>query len=156
MERDSQRQVGVNEALLRNVNEAIERGHWPGEEAPIAFRVNPDVAAETHPYIATGMREHKFGVPIAEAGRLYGLASANRALRVRGVSVHIGSQITRPEPFADALARVAALVRQLRLAGHEISFVDAGGGLGISYGQDGTDPESRGRGPGLRDVLRRQ
>jgi len=101
--------------------------------ARIAFRVNPDVPAETHPYISTGLREHKFGVPITEATRLYMQAAKSEWLQVAGVSVHIGSQITEPKPFAAAMERVANLVLDLRALGHRIKYVDAGGGLGISY-----------------------
>jgi diaminopimelate decarboxylase len=101
--------------------------------APVALRVNPDVAAETHPYISTGLHKHKFGVPIGNARALYAKAAREKYLAVRGVSVHIGSQITDPAPFAEAMARVADLVRELRSDGHNIEFVDAGGGLGISY-----------------------
>jgi diaminopimelate decarboxylase len=101
--------------------------------APLAFRVNPDVPADTHPYIATGLHQHKFGVPIVEAARLYDDASRNKHLRIAGVSVHIGSQITELQPFAEAMERVAELVRQLRAQGHAIRYVDAGGGLGIDY-----------------------
>jgi diaminopimelate decarboxylase len=101
--------------------------------ASIALRVNPDVAADTHPYISTGLRKHKFGVPIRDARALYAKASGARYLRVAGVSVHIGSQITDVAPFGEAVARVAALVRTLRADGHDIRYVDAGGGLGISY-----------------------
>jgi diaminopimelate decarboxylase len=108
------------------------------KQARIALRVNPDVPAETHPYIATGLHQHKFGVPIAEARKLYASASAARYLRVAGVSMHIGSQITSPEPFAEAMARVAELVRQLRDDRHSIDCVDAGGGLGIWY--EGAEP----------------
>ena len=103
--------------------------------APIALRVNPDVAAETHPYISTGLHKHKFGVPISEARALYAKASGVRYLRVRGVSVHIGSQITDAGPFGEAMSRVAELVRELRRDSHKIDYVDAGGGLGISYDQ---------------------
>jgi diaminopimelate decarboxylase len=103
------------------------------QTAPLALRVNPDVAAETHPYISTGLHKHKFGVPIGNARALYGKAAREKYLAVRGVSVHIGSQITDPAPFAEAMARVADLVRDLRSDGHDIEFVDAGGGLGISY-----------------------
>lgn len=102
-------------------------------QAPFALRVNPDVAAETHPYIATGLHKHKFGVPIREAQQLYAKASGARYLSVRGVSVHIGSQITDVDPFGEALGRVAELVTQLRNDGHRIDYVDAGGGLGIAY-----------------------
>jgi diaminopimelate decarboxylase len=103
------------------------------EKARIALRVNPDVPANTHPYISTGLRAHKFGVPIGDARRLYTLASATGYLRVVGVSVHIGSQIMDMQPFTAAMERVADLVRELRSDGHEIKYVDAGGGLGIAY-----------------------
>jgi len=103
------------------------------KSAPVALRVNPDVAAETHPYISTGLHKHKFGVPIASARSLYAQAAKERYLRACGVSVHIGSQITDATPFGEAMSRVAELVRQLRGDGHKIDFVDAGGGLGISY-----------------------
>ena len=102
-------------------------------QAPVALRVNPDVAAETHPYISTGLHKHKFGVPLGDAKSLYAKASSARYLRVSGVSVHIGSQITDVAPFGEAMARLAELVRELRSDGHRIDYVDAGGGLGISY-----------------------
>ena len=110
------------------------------KRAPIALRVNPDVSTNTHPYISTGLHQHKFGVPVGEARALYAQASGMRHLKVAGVSVHIGSQITDVEPFAETMERVAALVRALREDGHEIDYVDAGGGLGISYEQ-ATQPE---------------
>ncbi len=103
------------------------------KKARIAFRVNPDVSAETHPYISTGLHQHKFGVPIDAAERLYSQAARENWLEVAGVSVHIGSQITSVEPFAEAMERVAELVRRLLGAGQNIRFVDAGGGLGIRY-----------------------
>lgn len=102
-------------------------------DAGIALRVNPDVPAKTHPYISTGLQQHKFGVPIREARRLYAEAARIPRLKVRGVSVHIGSQIADAEPFALAIARVADLVRDLRSDGQQIEYVDAGGGLGIAY-----------------------
>lgn len=101
--------------------------------AHVALRVNPDVAADTHPYISTGLRKHKFGVPISKAPELYAKAAEARHLKVAGVSVHIGSQITDVAPFAEAVARVADLVRDLRSDGHTIDYVDTGGGLGIDY-----------------------
>jgi len=104
--------------------------------ARFAVRVNPDVAAETHPYISTGLHEHKFGVPMREAPALYRLGSDSRYLRAAGVSVHIGSQITDVGPFREAMQRVASLVKALRRDGHEIRYVDAGGGLGISYAKN--------------------
>ena len=101
--------------------------------APVALRVNPDVAAQTHPYISTGLHKHKFGVPIGDARALYAKASGAPYLTVRGVSVHIGSQITDVAPFGEAMTRIAELVRELRGDGHRIDFIDAGGGLGIAY-----------------------
>jgi diaminopimelate decarboxylase len=101
--------------------------------ARIALRVNPDVPAETHPYISTGLHQHKFGIPIEQARGLYEKAAASRFLSIQGVSVHIGSQITDMTPFADTMKRVADLVRSLRKTGHAVKYVDAGGGLGITY-----------------------
>lgn len=101
--------------------------------ARIAWRVNPDVPAETHPYISTGLRKHKFGVPIGEARELYAVAAGSKYLEVAGVSVHIGSQITQLAPFRASMERVAQLVRQLQNDRHKIQYVDAGGGLGINY-----------------------
>jgi diaminopimelate decarboxylase len=102
-------------------------------KARIAFRVNPDVPAETHPYISTGLHKHKFGVPIGEARELYARAASLRYLQIAGISVHIGSQITDFAPFGIAMERVADLVQQLRSDGHTVKYVDAGGGLGIDY-----------------------
>ena len=103
------------------------------QKARIALRVNPDVPANTHPYISTGLHQHKFGIPLSEARKLYAQASGTRYFRIEGVSVHIGSQITDVQPFAMAMERVAELVRVLQADGHRIRYVDAGGGLGISY-----------------------
>ncbi len=101
--------------------------------ARIALRVNPDVHAGTHPYISTGLRKHKFGISVDEARALYKRAAAKKSLEVTGVSCHIGSQITDIAPFAEAVARLADLVRRLRADGVNIRYLDAGGGLGISY-----------------------
>ncbi len=106
--------------------------------ASVALRVNPDVPAETHPYISTGLREHKFGVPISAARELYRQAARQRYLKVAGVSLHIGSQINDLAPFRLAMERVVELIVQLAGDGHDIHFVDAGGGLGISY--DSAEP----------------
>jgi diaminopimelate decarboxylase len=108
-------------------------------KARFALRVNPDVFAETHPYISTGLREHKFGIDIRQALRIYKRAAGNRWLEAHGVSVHIGSQIRSADPFGAAMERVNKLVRQLRSAGIAISVVDAGGGLGIDYHDGGFD-----------------
>ena len=111
-----------------------ERAAKLKKKARFALRVNPDVFAETHPYISTGLREHKFGVDISIARRVYREALKSKWLDAAGVSVHIGSQIRSVEPFGAALDRVAALVRDLKKDGHNIRYVDAGGGLGIDYG----------------------
>ncbi len=103
------------------------------KKARIALRVNPDVPAETHPYISTGLHQHKFGIPIEEARRLYARAAEMKSLEIAGVSVHIGSQITDVKPFAATMERVAELTRALRADGHAIKYIDAGGGLGIAY-----------------------
>jgi diaminopimelate decarboxylase len=103
------------------------------KKARIALRVNPDVPAKTHPYISTGLYQHKFGIPIEEARSLYAQASEMKSLEIAGVSVHIGSQITDVKPFAATMERVAELTRALRADGRAIKYVDAGGGLGIAY-----------------------
>jgi diaminopimelate decarboxylase len=102
-------------------------------KARFALRVNPDVFADTHPYISTGLREHKFGIDIRQALRIYKKVSRSRWLEAHGVSVHIGSQIRSAEPFGKAMARVSRLVGQLRREGITIDAIDAGGGLGIDY-----------------------
>jgi diaminopimelate decarboxylase len=104
-----------------------------GKRARIALRVNPDVSAETHPYISTGLSAHKFGIGIKLARAVYARAAAMPSIETTGVSVHIGSQIRQVDPFAEALARTLALVSELRGDGHNIRYVDAGGGLGIEY-----------------------
>jgi diaminopimelate decarboxylase len=114
-----------------------------GEVADVSFRVNPDVDPKTHPYISTGLRTSKFGVPIAEAMEAYAEAKALEHVRVRGVDCHIGSQLVDVQPFADALARVRGLVADLRDAGHGIDVIDVGGGLGVSYsGETPPSPEA--------------
>ena len=102
-------------------------------KARFALRVNPDVFAETHPYISTGLREHKFGIDIRRALAIYKSAAGNRWLEPHGVSVHIGSQIRSTDPFGAAMERVSKLVRQLKREGIALQAVDAGGGLGIDY-----------------------
>ncbi len=110
-----------------------------GKRAPISFRVNPDVDARTHPYIATGLNENKFGVPIEEAPALYRQAAGMEHVEVHGVDCHIGSQQTSLEPFADALDRVLGLVDALEKIGIPIRHLNVGGGLGIRY-KDETPP----------------
>jgi diaminopimelate decarboxylase len=119
-----------------------ERARKRKVRARVAVRVNPDVLAETHPYISTGLREHKFGIDIKLARSVYQLAKRSRFLDPVGISVHIGSQIQTAEPFGAALEAVANLIRELETDGIGIKFVDAGGGLGIDYlpGSSAFDP----------------
>ena len=125
--------------MLFNVESASEmellaaRATHLRKSASFAVRVNPDVATETHPYISTGLHQHKFGVPWRDAAALYRRGAENRYLKPAGVSVHIGSQIADVAPFGEAMERVASLASSLRADGHDIRFVDAGGGLGIQY-----------------------
>jgi diaminopimelate decarboxylase len=121
-----------------------ERASKLRKQARIALRVNPDVFAETHPYISTGLREHKFGIDIREARTVYKTAAKQKYLDPCGVSVHIGSQIRSADPFGAAAERVAKLVRDLRADGLPISSVDVGGGLGIEYHADHSfNPEEK-------------
>ncbi|MDA7423513.1 diaminopimelate decarboxylase [Thalassococcus lentus] len=111
-----------------------------GVLAPITIRVNPDVDAKTHAKIATGKSENKFGIPIAKARAVYAEAARLRGLKVIGIDVHIGSQLTQLEPFELAYQKVAELTEQLRADGHEISRLDLGGGLGIPYARSNEAP----------------
>ena len=110
--------------------------------APVSIRVNPDVNPQTHPYISTGLRESKFGVPIAQAVDLYQTVADAPHLRVHGVDCHIGSQVTSLGPYEDAIRRVLALVDELAARRIEITSFNAGGGLGIRY-QDEQPPEPK-------------
>ena len=110
-----------------------------GKIAPVSLRVNPDVDAKTHPYIATGLKENKFGVPFEDALRLYRAAAGMPNLRVHGIDCHIGSQLTEIPPFVAALQKLLGLVDQLAADGIQISHIDIGGGLGIRY-RDETPP----------------
>jgi diaminopimelate decarboxylase len=104
-----------------------------GRRAPVSLRVNPDVDAGTHPYISTGLRSNKFGVPMEEAARLFQRAARMPSLEVVGVDCHIGSQLTDPAPLLDALDRVLGLVDHLAASGLRIRHVDMGGGYGVRY-----------------------
>jgi diaminopimelate decarboxylase len=104
-----------------------------GKQASIALRVNPDVDAATHPYISTGLREHKFGIDIAEVEQVYERARALPGLILEGVSCHIGSQLLDPAPLVEAALRMLALVDRLRERGFPIRYFDLGGGLGVPY-----------------------
>lgn len=110
-----------------------------GRRAPVSLRVNPDVDPKTHPYISTGLKGNKFGIPYAEAVALYRKAASLPHLEVVGLDCHIGSQITEVSPFADALDKVLALLDALTREGIVIQHLDLGGGLGIRY-RDETPP----------------
>jgi diaminopimelate decarboxylase len=111
-----------------------------GRAADISIRVNPDIDPKTHAKIATGKAENKFGIPISRARDVYARAAKLDGIRVVGVDMHIGSQITELDPFSDAFALLADFVRVLRADGHVIRHVDLGGGLGIPYREDNEPP----------------
>lgn len=111
-----------------------------GVVAPVTVRVNPDVDAKTHEKIATGKSENKFGIPIARAVEVYAEIATLPGLRVVGIDVHIGSQLTDLEPFRQAYRKVAGLTETLRAEGHRIDRLDLGGGLGIPYERSNTAP----------------
>jgi diaminopimelate decarboxylase len=115
-----------------------------GRAADISIRVNPDIDPKTHAKIATGKAENKFGIPISRAREVYARAAKLKGVRVTGVDMHIGSQITALEPFSDAFALLADFVRELRTDGHVIRHVDLGGGLGIPYREDNEPPPDPG------------
>ena len=111
-----------------------------GLEAPVSLRINPDVDAGTHAKISTGKKQDKFGIPWDDAHAIYALAASLPGIRITGIDMHIGSQITDLGPFDRAFARLGELVRSLRNEGHSIEHVDLGGGLGIPYRRDNTPP----------------
>ncbi|MCH2165834.1 MAG: diaminopimelate decarboxylase [Marinovum sp.] len=111
-----------------------------GMEAPVTIRVNPDVDARTHAKIATGKSENKFGIPISRAREVYAMAAALPGIRVIGIDVHIGSQLTDLAPFEAAYKKVADLTEMLRSEGHDIQRLDLGGGLGIPYTRSNEAP----------------
>ena len=121
---------------LTRINNVAEKA---GIKAPVSIRVNPDVDAQTHPYISTGLKENKFGIAIDEARAVYQSAKTMSYLDIVGVDCHIGSQLTSVSPFVDALKRVLALIDDLAADGINIEHLDIGGGLGIHY-QDETPP----------------
>ncbi len=121
-----------------NCSSSIAAGK--GRVANISVRVNPDVDPKTHAKIATGKAENKFGIPISRAREVYARAAKLPGVKVTGVDMHIGSQITELQPFNDAFALLSEFVRTLRADGHVISHVDLGGGLGIPYREDNDPP----------------
>jgi diaminopimelate decarboxylase len=108
--------------------------------APVALRVNPDIDPETHPYISTGLKKHKFGIPIEDALEYYRAAGKMKNIKVIGIHKHIGSQLTKVSPFVDALKKVLALMDELKAQGLTLSYLDMGGGLGITYNNE-TPPQ---------------
>jgi diaminopimelate decarboxylase len=128
-----------SEAELRRLD-AVARSL--GRRAPVSLRVNPDIDAQTHPYIATGLAENKFGIAYDEAPRLYREAASLAGIEVKGIDVHIGSQITELDPFVEALDKVLEFVDTLDATGVPLRHIDVGGGLGIRY-RDEQPPEVR-------------
>jgi diaminopimelate decarboxylase len=110
-----------------------------GQRAVCTLRINPDVDARTHAKISTGKSDNKFGVPISDAADIYARLSQLSGLHLRGVALHIGSQLLTLDPLEEAFAKVGALVADLRAAGHDVTHVDLGGGLGVRY-KEGDDP----------------
>lgn len=138
-----------SESELERISEVASR---LGKYAPISIRVNPDVDAQTHPYISTGLKENKFGIAIENALDVYQAAAQLPGLDVVGVDCHIGSQLTSVEPFVDALYRVLALIDRLAELNIQIKHLDIGGGLGIRY-KDETPPSPAEYAAAMRDVL---
>ena len=122
-----------------------------GKRAPVSFRVNPDVDPKTHPYISTGLKQNKFGIPIGRAPDLYRHAASMPGIEVVGVDCHIGSQLIDLSPIADALDRVLALVDRLATDGIRLKHIDIGGGVGIRY-RDETPPDMA----GYRHILQKR
>lgn len=122
---------------LERLNGVAER---LGKVAPVSLRVNPDVDAGTHPYISTGLKDNKFGIPVDDALEVYELAASLPHVKVVGLDCHIGSQLTETAPFLDALERLLVLMERLRERGIEIEHLDLGGGLGVPY-RDETPPQ---------------
>ncbi len=134
---------------LSRINEVAAR---LGKQAPVSIRVNPDVDAQTHPYISTGLKENKFGIDIEQARAVYQSAKDMANLSVVGVDCHIGSQLTSVSPFVDALKRVLALIDELAQDGIVIKHLDIGGGLGIHY-RDETPPSPAEYAAALKPLL---
>lgn len=119
-----------SEAELERINQVAGQ---LGKKAPISLRVNPDIDAGTHPYISTGLKENKFGIPIEKAADVYAYAAGLEHLEIHGIDCHIGSQLTELAPFAEALSRSLKLVDTLAANGIQLRHIDIGGGVGIRY-----------------------
>lgn len=144
--REEMRQALAAGIYCFNVESASELEHLNatagemGKRAPIALRVNPDVDPKTHPYISTGLKSAKFGVPFDTAIELYRRARDLPHLEIRGIACHIGSQLLDPQPAADAAARVIGLVNRLGADGIQFAHIDLGGGMGIRYRDEAALP----------------
>jgi diaminopimelate decarboxylase len=126
-----------SEAELERVDAVARRS---GKRAPVAFRVNPDIDAKTHPYISTGLRENKFGVAHADAERLYLAASKMPGIELAGIGCHIGSLLADAAPYAAAAQRLGELVDRLETRGIRLQHIDVGGGIGIRYQDESPQP----------------
>ncbi len=135
-----------NVESLEELNLIDQRAGAMGKKAPVGIRVNPDVDPKTHPYISTGLKKNKFGIGAQEALDAYRAAYRLTNVEVIGIDCHIGSQITDPSPFEDAMKNIASLVASLKEIGMGIRFVDVGGGLGITYRDESP--------PGLKDYAK--
>ena len=132
-------QEGIRCFNVESISELLRINKVASElnrKAPVSIRVNPDVDAQTHPYISTGLKENKFGIAIDEAEEAYLQAKEMAHINIIGVDCHIGSQLTSVEPFVDALHRVLALIDRLTELGIHLSHIDIGGGLGITYKEE--------------------
>ncbi|NOX21452.1 MAG: diaminopimelate decarboxylase [Nitrospirae bacterium] len=141
--RDDEIEYALRKRILMFNVESIEEleniNHIAGKikkTAPVALRINPDIDPETHPYISTGLKKNKFGIPIETALEFYKQAKQMKHIRVVGIHKHIGSQITKVNPFVDALERILILVEHLKQEGIHINYLDIGGGLGIRYNDE--------------------
>jgi diaminopimelate decarboxylase len=123
----------INLESVEELDQVAARARALGAHASVSLRVNPDIDPKTHPYLATGMQEAKFGIAMAEAPQVARRVHLDRSLRLRGLGCHIGSQITAVEPFVDSIARVRSLVEGLEAEGIRVSQLDLGGGQGIAY-----------------------
>jgi diaminopimelate decarboxylase len=121
-------------------------------KAAIAIRINPDIEAETHPYLTTGIMENKFGIPMKDALRVYEIGDGLEHIRIKGISCHIGSQLTDIHPFTNALASLRGLLRELRNRGMGIGYLNLGGGLGITY-NDETPPHPHEYAGALKEMI---
>ena len=140
-----------SEAELEVINRVAGR---VGVKAPISLRVNPDVDAETHPYISTGLKKNKFGISMSRAREAYQIAKKLPNLTIVGIDCHIGSQLTKTSPFKDAIERVAKLARELKEDGVKLELLDIGGGLGIPYQEDQEPPSPADYGAAVTDAVK--